>query len=325
MLKLLPDVARAAIAAAVLFSQGGCAAADPNFAYAEFSEGRLASSGNANTGLRYQAGSIAKLMCTIAVLRLSDAGQVNIDAPVSTLLPELAGAPSGQPTLRQIMANRSGLMDGLSPAIETDFAAATAIADTSEAISRFVPDRLAFSPDESFSYDLVNWILVQRAIEKATGEPLSVALEKLVLVPAGMQSSEVFKGQPKEDVAQPSEPVMPVPAFLRCAGGLISTPSDLIRLSRFAYQGSLSAPSIAALETVLTPDENYALGGRIEIHEGRPLAWHTGSNGAYKSLVVYDSVSDRGFSAMTAQGDWSVIEAARERWLARSHDMKSTP
>ena len=109
---------------------------------------------------------------------------------------------------------------------------------------------------------------------------------------------------------------MPMPGFLQCAGGLASRPLDLIGLLRFTYKGGLSARALNQLTSVATPEENYALGGRIHEHEGSIWSWQTGSNGPYKSIAIYDPVSDSGFAAMTATGDWAPMQAARDEWLA---------
>ena len=88
-------------------------------------------------------------------------------------------------------------------------------------------------------------------------------------------------------------------------------PSDLIRLQQFVHGGGLSPSSLAAIQTIATPDEDYALDGRL-------LDWKTGSNGPYKSLSIYEPERKIGFAAMTAQNDWAAIEQARDEWLERT-------
>src|SRR5690554_3063492 len=60
----------------------------------------------------YRVGSVSKLFTDIAVMQLVERGELDLDAPVETYLPEFGPAnPFGTPvTLRQLMAHRSGLV-----------------------------------------------------------------------------------------------------------------------------------------------------------------------------------------------------------------------
>ena len=83
----------------------------------------------------------------------------------------------------------------------------------------------------------------------------------------------------------------------------------------------------SSLTEVATPEEGYALGGRFILHseaDDRLISWQTGSNGAYKSLVTYDPVSDVGFAAMTASGDATDIAANPTRFIWTSRNRVNT-
>lgn len=292
--------------------------APPAYTYATLSDGQFdrGDIGDVTSGATFQAGSIAKFACSVAALSLADQGRLELDAPIAALLPDLELGEAGQVTLRQVLQNRSGLRDGLMPAVREDLQGTLAIAEPTEAIRRFVAGDLARAPGEAFAYDHVNWIVVQAVLEQASREKLETLLQRLVLRPAGMEHSEVFSRQLGEGGQIPTEDAMPMPGFLQCAGGLASRPLDLIGLLRFTYKGGLSARALNQLTSVTTPEENYALGGRIHEHEGSIWSWQTGSNGPYKSIAIYDPVSDSGFAAMTATGDWAPMQAARDEWLA---------
>lgn len=57
---------------------------------------------------------------------------------------------------------------------------------------------------------------------------------------------------------------------------------------------------------------------------GRKVDWKTGSNGPYKSLVVYDPRTDTGLAAMTGSDSWDEIEALRDRWLSELDPVRNT-
>jgi hypothetical protein len=82
-----------------------------------------------------------------------------------------------------------------------------------------------------------------------------------------------------------------MPAFMAAAGGSFSTARDLLALLDGVYGGAVLRPaSLAALNRVYVPGEDYAYGSRVHARllGGRPtpVAWHTGTNGAYKTLAA---------------------------------------
>ena len=308
---------------AVALILGSTACAHPtssSYAYAELSSNGLtrAAEGQIKPGKRFEMGSIAKYACTIATLRLIDRGKLALDDNIGSVLPELDGRDIGLVTVQRLLENRSGLADGLMPALREDMTAVAAVETTTEAIRAYVPPGLEFEPGSRFSYDLVNWIVVQALVERVYGGTLKEALTELVLDPAGLETVMVLDRAADPNLQPPVTPATRAPLFLQCAGGLAGMPSDLIRLQQFVHGGGLSPSSLAAIQTIATPDEDYALGGRFRTVDGRLLDWKTGSNGPYKSLSIYDPERKIGFAAMTAQNDWAAIEQARDEWLERT-------
>lgn len=293
----------------------------PPYSTSELRNGQITSAdfGLDDDAIYYQAGSIAKYACTIALFRLQERGKLRLDRPVGQILPRFDGIPAGRPTLIDFLANRSGFAGVLWDYLDESPNILMSVSQTGEALTKFAPSDLEHEPGTHYSYDLIGWVVVQAAIETASGQPLHKALDTLVFQPAGMSRSEVIFGQPELPVHKASETGLEIPPYLACAGGLYSTPADLIALQRFAHKGGISQTSLKELMIIRTPEENYALGGRFEERDGRLFDWKTGSNGAYKSLTIYDPERDIGFAAMAAQDDWTAIEQARDAWIAKTN------
>ena len=272
--------------------------------------------GSAVDGAVYQAGSVAKYACTILALRFVDQGRLDLDQTLAATFPEEQLGKAGTVTVANLLANRSGLRDGLSPAIEADMSAVMEMSDSLDAMKDFAAGELSAAPGTTYSYDLVNWIAVQAVLEQVGGRPIDNLLTAEVLRRAGMENSYVFDRELGPDSQPPVTKAMPMPNFLKCAGGVASRPQDLVAMLRFVHRGGLSRSALATLMQVRTPEENYSLGGRFERIDGRLIDWKTGSNGPYKSVVVYDPQSDQGFAAMTATDDWTTIERLRDEWLS---------
>lgn len=289
---------------------------------ASFAEARLAGDGKVTEsvigsdriGATYQSGSIGKFACTLAALRMVDRGKLDLDRPVSQILPEYVTDAEGV-TMRHLLANRSGLADGLLPAFRADPTIPSSTISALEAANTYADKSNGSKSGESFSYDLVNWIVVQAVLEKISGQSINTLLENTVIKPAGMKSTYTFSGQIGERGQQPATPAMDFPAFLTCAGGLATTPGDLLSLLRFPHKGGLSAQSLVDLTTVTTPAEYYTLGGRYFAKDNILWSWQSGSNGPYKSVAIYDPTRDIGYAAMTAGNDKKSLELARDRWI----------
>lgn len=324
-----------ALAAAVwIAAPAAIAAAEPADEPAPkpaYSEARLDSDGvfhssadnGGRSGARYQAGSTSKFACSLLALDLERDGKLRLDDNLADLLPGYAARDAGAITLRNLLQNRSGIADGLMESFRED-APAVAALDISplEAANRFAIGRTDDAPGTAFDYVNTNWIVVQAVLERAGGAPLADLMQARIFDPADMSTAVIMTdGQlPGSAPVTTEEPVIRIPDFVLCAGGLAATPADLIRLARFAHHaGAFSADMLEDLETVASPESHYALGGRVrQVKVGgeiRTIHWESGSNGPFKSYTVYDPVADVGYAVMTNEDAYEFIGERRDRWV----------
>ncbi|TYT27537.1 beta-lactamase family protein [Luteimonas viscosa] len=124
--------------------------------------------------------SISKLVVAIGVLRLVEAGTLDLDADVSDLLgwtlrhPQWPDVPI---TLRLLLSHRSGLTDG----------AGYWQVPLGEELAPLLDDPRAWDaqhpPGDFFRYANLNFPLVAAAMERATGERFDLLMDRLVLAP----------------------------------------------------------------------------------------------------------------------------------------------
>jgi CubicO group peptidase (beta-lactamase class C family) len=142
------------------------------------------------TGRRVTAGdpvrvaSISKLVTTIGVMRLVEAGKLDLDADVGDLL----GWPLRNPafpdtpvTLRLLLSHRSSLTDG----------AGYWQTPLGGHLHAIVEDPRAWdgthAPGSYFRYTNLNFPVVAQVMERATGERFDRLMDRLVLRPLGIQ------------------------------------------------------------------------------------------------------------------------------------------
>ncbi len=212
--------------------------------------------------------SIDKLFNAVIALRLREAGQLDIDRPLSDWLPgELIDGlhrwqgvdHSRRITVRHLLSHTSGLPDWLEdmPAegrtfIDRILAEGDRAVGIGE-ITAHVRDRLRphFPPQEPLSprsrvrYSDTNFVLLAAVIEQVTGEPLPRVHQRHIIGPLGLRHTW-FPGhsEPLEPVPMPAGlhwqgKVLSLPQLITAICGIYSTTGDLITFLRALQQGRL--------------------------------------------------------------------------------------
>lgn len=128
--------------------------------------------------------SISKLVTTIAVLRLVEAGKLDLDADVSDLLgyrfrnPAFPAAPI---TLRLLLSHRSSLTDRVDYVLPLDADMRSVLADP----RAWDADH---APGTFFRYTNFNFPVVAAVLERATGERFDRLMDRLVIRPLGLHA-----------------------------------------------------------------------------------------------------------------------------------------
>ena len=135
----------------------------------------------------YQIGSITKQFAAAAVMRLVEAGRINLDDSIS-------GYISGLPTdwrrvsVRQLLNHTSGIpsMTDIGPRWlnrwREDMSTDTLVALTAR-------DSMWFKPGTAWRYDNTGYILVGMLLDRVTAEPFPSYLETKLLRPLGLVHS----------------------------------------------------------------------------------------------------------------------------------------
>lgn len=134
----------------------------------------------------FDLASMTKVLATTtAVLQLYEHGDVQIDEPVQTYLPEFNTANDprrAQVTLRMLLTHTSGIAGDLSH----DGPWGLTAADKADGIRRALNARVEFNPGEIFHYSDIGFIILGTLVEKITGEPLDIYVQDNVFAPLGM-------------------------------------------------------------------------------------------------------------------------------------------
>ena len=252
---------------------------------------------------RFALGSASKWLTSVAVLRLVEQGRLDLDRPITAWLPEFRADTGARLTLRRLLSNTSGLPDRLSAAVKAEPAMRASIEGSAPMVARYADGDLAFEPGRGWDYAFLNWVVVHAIVERVTGESLATVLERLVFRPLGMRGAGLVDTRGGRTALTASayaslsslKPKMAaVPPFGAASGNVFAGVDDAIRAGHGIFAGRLlSQRSRVALTQVEWAPEDYALGGRVRVIDGRRWAWEPGKVEGYRALIAHDLAGDR--------------------------------
>jgi CubicO group peptidase (beta-lactamase class C family) len=136
--------------------------------------------------MHFRNGAVAISYMSTLLLRLVDQGRVSLDDPVSRWLPNLRDGD--RVTLRMLAGMTAGYHDyEVDPLLVRDLYRNPFGEITTQDQLRLALDRpQQFTPGTNWSYAHSDYVILGLALEKITGQPLEVALRRMVLGPLGL-------------------------------------------------------------------------------------------------------------------------------------------
>jgi CubicO group peptidase (beta-lactamase class C family) len=260
--------------------------------------------------------SISKVMGTAsAVMRLVDAGHVNLDAPVRRYLPRFAGGSKDQVTVRMLLDHTSGLRS-YAPLFKQ-------ARSRTEAIDLLYGERPIRRPGELPLYSDLNAIFLGLLVETVSGMSLDRFVAREVFEPLDLQQttyhpsavlrrrtmpSAVWRGQPVQ--GQVNDPNAAILGGAAGHAGIFSTGLDLARYAQ-VWLRSGSGPdgqwvSAATVRRFLTRGPNS--GPRL-------LGWDTPEQNLDEPSLFGTLISDAAYGHTGFTGTELWIDPARDLFL----------
>ena len=143
----------------------------------------------------YHWASCTKTFTGIAIMQLRDRGLLSLDDPLVKYIPELAAVhdpfgPISQVTIRHVMSHSGGFRDATWPWHDDDKAwQPFEPTQWSQLVAMMPYTEVAFPPGSHFSYSNLGVVFLGEIIERLSGDPYQVYMEKNVLRPLGMNRS----------------------------------------------------------------------------------------------------------------------------------------
>jgi CubicO group peptidase (beta-lactamase class C family) len=270
----------------------------------------------------FEAASLSKPVFAYAVLKLVQAGQMSLDAPVMQYLPQgyahrfhpylsdspvdLVTDPRLQAvTVRMALSHTAGLPNWSGGPLTFDG-----------------------TPGEKWQYSGEGYALLQRAVEAVTHESLDAFMARQVFRPLGMAHSEfawkprleklIVPGTDRDGVPLKPWPfIQPVSAFT-----LYTSARDYSFFLSALLQDELALRQIVAAPVPVNPklDLSWGLGWGLERGQDEDFIWHWGHNPGYRAFVMASPRTGDGFVMFTGSDNGlAMVEALGDEIMGSRH------
>lgn len=245
----------------------------------------------------YRLASVTKTMTAVAVLKLVEAGKINLDAEVQTYVPSFPRKP-WPVTVRQLLGHLGGISHYKNYDLEGHFKFPM---DTEASLAVFKDFDLVAEPGTHYTYSSYGYNLLGAVIEGASGESYGAFLRHNIWLPAGMLATRMdsadalipnrvrgYRLSASGDLIN-SEFVDISSRF--AAGGTRSTVPDMLRFAQSLMQGDLLTDASRTLMWTSMKTTNgvftdYGMGWSITDVNGRFAVAHGGAQAETRTYLI---------------------------------------
>jgi CubicO group peptidase (beta-lactamase class C family) len=246
----------------------------------------------------YRLASISKSLTATAVMKLVEAGKVNLDEDVRKYVPEFP--PKDYVfTVRQVLSHQSGIRHYKG----VEFESRKHYETLDEALAIFKDDPLVAAPGTEYRYSTYGYTLLAKLVERVSGQSFRDFIRSQICEPAGMAQTGVedlkeivpnrARGYRETSEGKLYNSDFADLSYKWGGGGMISSAPDLCRFGMALLQGKLLSPHLR--RTMWTPSQlidgkwtTYGNGFNIGLLGGKQMISHSGAQqGAQSMLLIF--------------------------------------
>ncbi len=253
-------------------------------------------------------GSISKSFVSAALLLLVEDGLLGLDDPIGDYLDDYPNI-SGDATIKQLLSHRTGFLDYINENVNTGIAITTdpdSIWEIDTLLTHYlgVPN---FPVGTDWSYSNTNYLLAGRIIENITGKDWYDIVRERIIEPMQLTHTFTYPFESPgsqvmahcwadldangtvEDMQGSGFPMEGFFSAAASAGGLITTPEDLVQFSKQLYGGGFLEPAtLMEMQTNYTGTPTFVYGlGAFSLPSLAVENWGHDGSLIYKSVAFY--------------------------------------
>ncbi len=246
----------------------------------------------------FMVASVSKQFTAFAIAMLADRGDISLEDPVRSYIPELQAAADSI-TIRQLVHHTSGLRDEFGLLSLAGYRMDDVISKESILRLLYRQESLNFEPGAEYLYSNSGYTLLAEILERVTGQSFREWTTEHMFVPLGMRDSHFRDdhGEVIPDLAQSY--VTDGDAYRRQAvnygsvgaSGLYTTARDLAIWARnfeTTQVGSQRVHELVHEQGVLNSRDTlaYAFGQSVSQYKGHRRVSHSGSHRGYRAHLA---------------------------------------
>jgi CubicO group peptidase (beta-lactamase class C family) len=243
-----------------------------------------------------EVGSVTKAMTGLVIADAVRRGEVRMDVPVSTYLPQLAGSRAGTVTLHELVTHTAGYADfGASTLARGAWSAPLGrnfLTTNSEQMTQEIRGQ-KLAGRGSWKYSNLGAATAGQAVAAAAGMSYPDLMRTRLFEPLGMSHTAVQDDHALVESGKSQTGLRVQPWVMDAyapAGAAVSTTEDLAKLATALLDGT--APGMEALRpTTPTLEAGTSMGDFWAVsawQNGQTIAWHSGRTGGYTSYFGLD-------------------------------------
>jgi len=256
---------------------------------------RLAGLGATDT-TPMEVGSLTKAMTGLVIADAVTRGEVRMDAPLSTYLPQLRGSAAGEVTMHELVTHNAGFANFGADTLRRGLWSAPLglnlfDTDLNQTIQEIKADGL--TTRGSYAYSNLGAAAAGQATAAAVGMSYPDLMRTRLFAPLGMTDTAIQSAAPLVPGGRSASGLLVQPWVAggdAPAGAAVSTARDLTILATAILDGT--APGLDALqENAPTGRNDTTVGTFWHIttgENGRTITWHNGKTGGYTSYMGLD-------------------------------------
>jgi CubicO group peptidase (beta-lactamase class C family) len=241
----------------VAVSKSGKIIYERSLGYIEF-ENKI----KANANSKYRIGSISKTFTAVLVLKAVEKKLLDLNQTIETYFPSVKNAD--KITLKHLLSHRSGIHNFTD---DPGYLTWNTQVKTEKEMLAIIADAGSdFEPDSKAQYSNSNYVLLSFILEKGFNKPYAELLQSYITKPLALKNTyfggkintannECFSYTMSETWQVAPETDMSVPLG---AGGIVSTPGDLVTFSDALFGGKLlKSESLTLMKSI---NDQYGIG-----------------------------------------------------------------
>ena len=276
--------------------------------------------------------SISKLFTALQVMQLHQNGLLNVEAPLSALLPDFNPVidnqfPISSVSLKNVLTHTSGLPTEANMPYFINFKYPT----SDELINDINAKKLLSQPDSMFRYSNLGYSIAGLAVEQVTGKGFNEAVQQHIIQPLGLSNTfaDISQMQNVDHLAKGYGVRMSTgrevfehydTKALSPAAGAISSSHDLAIFGNWVFNVSNQSDDLFHSEIINSMSEpawtdsssgyERGLGFRYYYDGDRTYFGHGGYCSGYRAVLMMDQKTKTGVSVLMNVNDYSPYDVA---------------